>query len=215
MSTLHELTDRIARMVYPEPGIETFRSVEKLILNHRALILRRDHERINLFHDRLVQTIPSIPVTEISAGEYDPSQGAYKTFFTELLPFAIRLKQGYAIRFVGTEDRSVKFHYVDPEALRLVKYSRYTHKEALYTFLGSRMFLFNIPDMPVRIEAVFEDPTRLFDFTDKDGNRVYDLDHEFPITEDLEQQIVQSILAAELRVLNPARPSEILTDPKQ
>lgn len=214
MATFQELTDRISRMVHPQPGVDIIRSVEKLILNYRALLIRRDYEKSTMFHDRLVQSIPEIPVQEIGVGEYDPSQGAFKTSYTPNLPHIIRLKSGYAIRFVGTADRKTSFHYVHPDLIRMVKHSRYTNKENLYTILGSKIFLMNIPQGPIAVEAIFEDPTHLFDFNDRIGTRVYDIDTEFPITEDLEQAIVQSILSAELRVLNPERVNEIHTDPQ-
>jgi len=222
MSTFKEIVDKISRLVTPNPSSDVINVVEKLVLNYRALLIRRDMERSRIFHDKLVQTIESVPILE------RPTIGtiAFKTFVSPPIPSMVRLKTGYAIRFLGLTTRLEKFSYVDPNALKIVTHSRYTYKDHMYTIMDNKIHVLlfdhtsnsgymSIPfPADIRLEAIFENPTTLFDYTDGAGNRLYDEDHEFPLTEDLEQQITQSILSAEASVLNPMRINEVNTDPQ-
>lgn len=222
MPTFQEITDKISRLITPNPSTDITRTVEKLILNYRALLIRRDLEKSRRYHDKLVQTIPQLALIE----KETIGTTSFRTFSTEVIPSIVRLKTGYAIRFIGVSSRLTAFNYVDPAALRIVTYSRYTHKDNLYTILDGKIYILlsdhsinaadtdvNYPGF-VRLEAIFENPTELFDFNDNPFVRVYDIESQFPITEDLEQQITQSILTTEARLLNPQRINEVNTDPQ-
>lgn len=222
MPTYQEITDKIARIATPTPSVDILRTVERLILNYRALLIRRDLENSRSYHDSLVQTIPEIEVEEV------PTIGSmeFRTFSSQRIPSILRLKSGYAIRFAGSPSRNVSYNYVDPSALRIVIHSRYAYKNNIYTIIDGKIKILvsdhsyseedTDVDYPekIRLEAIFENPAALFDYVDEDGKRLYDLDTEFPITEDLEQQITQSILSTEAQLFNPARVNEIHTDPQ-
>lgn len=222
MATFAEITHKIARLAHPSPSVDIIRMVERLVLNYRSLILKRDYDRKRHLHDKFVQTAVNIPIHQ---SKYNPGHSKFRVHKTDRIPSIIRLASGYLIRYVGDNTRTQGYDYVDPNALKMVTYSRYSYRDKLCTIIDNEIYLFDIDHSEsdsdtnvnylthIRLEAVFEDPRLLFDFEGLDGSRAYDLDHEFPITEDLEQQITQSIIAQELQILNPMRINEVKTDP--
>ena len=223
MRTFQDITSKIARLVDPNPSVEVMRMIEDLVLNYRALLIKRDLDKGRSLTDRLVQTIVNVPLEVTSYNPGTVNLFALKT--KERIPSIVRLAKGYAIRFAGTNTRNVDYTYVDINSLRLLYHSRYTYKDNIFTFLDNYIYVFkervhidrndydvNFYPQSVRIEAVFENPLELFDFYGTDGKAAYDLDYEFPLTEDLEQQITQSIISQELQLLNPLRTTEINSD---
>jgi hypothetical protein len=219
MSTFSQIVDHLARIISPNPSVEIQRTLEHLVLNYRSLFIRREYDKTKAFHDDVIQTIPEMvvnPVESFDIISHHDSPVYYRVYQSELkLPALVNVKKGVAIPFVGSPDRKYRYNYVSPEALNLVKYSRYTKRENFYTVIGGKIYLINPrEEYGIRAEIVLQNPADLFDYTGLDGERLYDIDHEFPVSRDMEQLIYQSILSSDGKFLNPQRPIEIHADPQ-
>ncbi len=210
MATLSEIVSRYAHIVSPNPTLATLAVVERAVLNYRALLIRRDHERNGFLSDHSIQVLPCLATDDESLSACGIELDCYEKVSVPI-PSPIRLKTGYAFRYVGSIDRKTRYTYIDENMARNLKYSRYSKNGKYFTYANNRINLIGVLPELIRVEAAFEDPKMLFDFKDCKGKRLYDIDSEFPLSQDMEQAIGQAYLQGELKFIQDSRENEIHT----
>jgi hypothetical protein len=98
--------------------------------------------------------------------------------------------------------------------LEFTKYSRNQPADIVtYTFVDNYLYFYNLPKSQkyVGVQDIFESPEALKSINCETGKveSCYKDDDEYPLTEDLVQQLIQAILATELRIQAPSDTEEV------
>jgi hypothetical protein len=110
--------------------------------------------------------------------------------------------------YVGSPTGTNAFTWVERSWLRFRKEDKYGSKLGTYSWLNRKIQIHHNPQLPnILIEGVFDNPEEVLKL--QCGTTVpcnYD-DTPFPVTGDIEQLIVQSILTIDLGILQQAQPA--------
>lgn len=193
------------------------RLIEFYIRQYRALLIRRDNDRLGDMGvaSRLLefeQTLPEvkfelIPEYEIGALG-SPMVNAPVLRTTTALPTPVRLKSHPGITFVGPTDMHKNYPLVSHHSINWRRrYNKYT-SEGPYSFLLQNFLYIVNPDDTLgqfdpenshlyTLRGVFEDPLEAAAF----GGISLTRDDEYPVPVDFAQRISQSIINGEMSVL--------------
>lgn len=115
--------------------------------------------------------------------------------------------------YVGLLNMEKSFPIVPTQNLPYLATSPFTGKNPKAAWLGNYIYIFNAPHLDkIRFHGIFEDVTELNKTCatsingESPSNKCVDDDAPYPISRDIAQRVIQSILSVELRM--PAQPND-------
>lgn len=128
------------------------------------------------------------------------------------IPRPLRYSSNCPFVYVGTVEGDISFAYRHKHSRQYTNFLPYIGEAPSYDFHEDRIILWNIPRFyttaeppvlipiaPLLVQQVPFDP-RVASHPDEFGDFIFDDDREFPITQDLVQQIKLSLLQGELNI---------------
>lgn len=213
------------------------RQIEFIVDYYRGLLIRRAVERgdrLEEFEQTLDRTYFEV-ISKVEAGRFAGPFNTAPILRTELqIPTPIRLKEFPGLTYVGDVDWSRNYDLVNPHELKWqTGFNRFTNKSPRSTYLNDYIWIINPPDLyPYSqgdqltiddpsvatsnpyvkegpgylfgVRGIFEDPEEVAEFNETDLV-------DYPCPADMIQQITQSILNGEIRVLS-GRPNDVVID---
>lgn len=208
--TLNEITQIITERA-GRPFDQPFRlQVKDLVKLWRMRLMKESMERHPNDKKFFLQKFVA-PLTEVDIVEC-PFSIDCNILRTGKLPKPIRTNSLFD--FVGTVDFSKTFTYSQPEVATYHNHAKWTGHLTRYSYVDNYIYIHNPPTNELEyigIRGIFEDPAELQSFyCDSNADKTcYTDDVEFPIPGDLIQPLIQSILATELKIVQPERKEEI------
>jgi hypothetical protein len=115
---------------------------------------------------------------------------------------------GMLFDYLGVATMDKAFSYVQDEFEQFMSASPYTGKNVRYAFRDGYVYIYNAPKLKyIGVRGIFENPTKILDCSCNDD--CYSDDDEYPLSEDLLQEVIKSILSTELRSYMPEEDVEV------
>lgn len=196
MATLNQIAYNIAESFDDQSEILINR-LKFSIVYYRAELIRRDYSR----HDHLPASLLQELVLETEKVEYH--EGIKKEFIRSKRkpPIPIRTV-GPPFHYVGGVDRKTPYQFIYPEQMEYIGHNKWICKPPGYSYIDGYVTVHNISASKVIIRGVFEDPEKVWEFEQGDGECPTG-DEEFPIPLDMIRAITQGILSGEMKVRQP------------
>lgn len=201
MESLNQLAEILAERAgrqYDIPFKEEMKSLVNIwrIRLTRDSLERRPGDRV---HFRQYLEVPLIQIN-ISELLGFPDMPVLRTECK--LPAPLRAN-GIFFDFVGSPDKISPFKlYTEQHEILPALDARYTGRLPKALWLNEYIYVFNKLDMPyLGTSSVWEDPQALANFRCNCGSdSCFDADKPYPVSGDIKQRIIQSILSVELRI---------------
>lgn len=120
------------------------------------------------------------------------------------VPKTLRITVAGLYEYLGAIDGLTPFGYADVGTMLQLNAGKYSKLFTYYTMVNNRPVISKLPDLPkIRIDDVFENPEEVAKFLTCDGPVDVNCDWwnvDIPLTADITQRIVQSILAVDYRI---------------
>lgn len=200
--TLNEISYFIAERFGKDEDEAFIEQIKFSVKYYRALLIRRDAERNQTNRTYLQNFIQ--PLIKVDEADTCVTQIGCEILRTEnKVPKPIRLKQDTPFTFVGSVGYKKGITYMSPSLIEDLKFLPYIANEWFYTYINEYIYLYNMNKIKrILIEASFEDPTKALTLCENSVNCVND-NEEFPLSADMVQQVIQSILGGEFQLVNP------------
>ncbi|MBS1960707.1 MAG: hypothetical protein JST04_00720 [Bdellovibrionales bacterium] len=203
MATLNEYVAIIADRM-DRPFDEALKADIKFSFKtYRALLMAREKDHLSPVFFQFV-VVPLIQVDMMDSCAAIVGCPVLRT--KDLIPRPIELG-GDLFKYVGTPERiSSKrkiFPYVELEGYDNTKYNKYTAGMTRYSYSNGYLYILgNLRQSLLGLEGIFEDPASVPNC----GDICYTDDDPFPISMEMGERILQSMLSGEYK---------IITDPKE
>jgi len=182
--TVNELADSIAANLGKEDDYPFRKRTRKTILDIRARLIRQEYTQTGSISPIVVQDLSDIELEEADdlACETCINKRVYRT--VEEIPNPVRLKKrGSSFLFVGSNDRTNSFTYIEPEEAEAMAVTPFIKRQEFYTVLNKHIYVFNSKTNRINIRAAFGDPLELRKLKDCTGNACFTGD--FQLEEDM------------------------------
>lgn len=179
-----------------------------LIKYYRALLIRRDQQR-NLNRSRMFeQDLGYVDLENIDSAESVDFNSAHTLKRTTArIPTPIRLKEKEAITYISSDgklDRPIPL--IDALRTHWYSYNKYTSHDSFAVYRDGFIYIINdITINKVNIRGIFEDPQKVFEFSQANGLSIYDENSPYPVPADMVEQITKAILSDEARLVIQTR----------
>jgi len=193
---LREITSILAERADRQFDIPFHKELEKMVHYWRALVIHRALDKRS--HDRK-NFLQSISVDIVEATDECEGLNCDVSKSSVVIPIPVRAN-GILFDYVGAEDRSNAFGHLTSAMSHVNDYNRYTKKNHRYMYRNGYIFVTNAKNLDkIVVEGIFEDPTDLSRFK-CDGSVCYDENSQYPMTGDITQAVITSILTNELGI---------------
>lgn len=190
MNSLNRISYNIAEIVGKANDLSVVLRIQDLIINYRALFVRRtmsNHEKASSHFKQTISPIKMIPV-DISETAYLTGNTIYRS--TKKIPSTIRMESGESLLYVGSVDGLSPFNEINNRVVGLSNYNKFSNKLVKY-YVNDYIYVLNSNPEYIKVIGVFEDP-RVVEGFNPDGN--------FPMSDDMTALIIQTILKEEFRI---------------
>lgn len=171
---------------------------------YRSLLIRRDQERNMNRSSSFEQDLGHVAVSTIDSAEDDSiSSGRTIVRTDDKIPAPIRLKNKEAITYIVSDDKvGTPIPLIDAHRTPWQEHNKYTQDKCFAFYRGGYLYIYNNVTLDtVYIRGIFEDPEEVYNFTRENGLDLYDDNSPFPISNDMLQNITQSILSGEGKIV--------------
>lgn len=199
MASLNGIAEHIAYELKDPLNFVLREHIKFSIKYWRAVLIRRDVTR-NGLSDEFLQRFyfDLVPVDKADACNFNLDCQILRSKFE--IPKPIRLNNDILFKFVGSVDGKA-WTYTEYEEIPYVAYNKYTSKQIRYTWVNRYFYIFGNNKLKKgAVQAPFADPSIIN--TSCDTSTCYTDDLDFPIAEDMLQQIIQGILSTEYKIMN-------------
>lgn len=220
--TLNQIAYSIFESVRGKIGDDDNISIDQIkdmVHNTRALLLKQKFDKnIRLIDDAYTQSIGPVEVEQVDSSIHPdiPSDKYLLRTVVDIPPTIDRRNyEGTFTRIGPAERKSHKFNLVSYDRAIWSGNGRFNRNEVFAFPLDSRIYLisnsiYHKPVQYIDIIGVFENPTQVAMFTDKQGESLYSDESQYPVSRSLRDQIEQIILQ---RVIpQSAVPSDVVND---
>lgn len=197
MTTLNKIAERIAYSLNDPFNIMLLQNIKFSVNNMRATFIRRDITANNLSPEYLQRV--KISFTKVDkADACNLNLDCVKVLkSTTHIPQYLRWKADVPFKFFGTLDGK-SFTYTEYEELPYTCYNRFTNNIVRYALINGYAYVFNNTLLKhAFLEHIFIDPN--------EANTLcagcYTDDSPYPCPADMVQQIIQTILQTEFKVV--------------
>ena len=188
-----------------------YASLEQIKFNiryYRALLVRRDVERGGRTLE-FEQDLGTLPVEVVTI------RGENVSVVNDF-PKAIRLKDEIGLTWIGDEYGEKAFPIISYREATWQQYNRFTSLSPRAYLQGGDLYVTNHDGEDITVRGIFEDPSEAHDFSIEMGNVGdwwEDGINEFPCPLDLLQQITQSLINGEVKMLKLTESDDTLDNP--
>lgn len=195
MTTLNEISERIAYALNKPLSFVLQENIKASVKYWRAMLIRRDVSA-NGLSDEFLQRI-YVNLVKVDKADACNFQDGCQVLRTKVpIPKPLRLKNDVVFKFVGSENGKA-FTYTEYEEVPFTCYNKYTSKVLRYAYINGYIYVFNnLKLKKLAIQSIFADPSEISTVCDE----CYSDDKPYPIGEDMIQAIIQGILTGEFRL---------------
>jgi len=117
--------------------------------------------------------------------------------------------------YIGSQSMTSSYPLIQSHSLPYLDSGKYTRGRPKVSWIDNYLYVFNSPLLKViRVHGIFEDLTKLGSCVKSaNGSTEHDVcnldDAPFPVSQDIQQRIIQSILSVELRIPSTQPDTEI------
>jgi hypothetical protein len=200
MATLNQIAERIAYALNDPLNVELKENAKFSIKYWRATLIRRDVAR-NGQSDEFLQRFyfDLVKVDKADACNFNLDCLILRSKFE--VPKPIRLNNDILFKFVGSVDGKA-WTFTEYEEVPYTAYNKFTSSQIRYAYINNYIYVFgNTKLKKGAIQASFANPSVINNSCD--ASTCYSDDSEFPIAEDMLQQIIQGILSTEFKMMKP------------
>lgn len=198
---LSEIVYNIAGTLGVQGNMDSLEQIESQVHYYRALLIRRTVDKNRIVSPQFVQVLPCIKTKALPKSECEDILSNCIIYRTEeRIPSFVRFRNGSGITFLGTTGKEIHYKEIDFNSLRFQEYNKYVKRPVGYYITDGYIYLVNASPEHIRIEGVFENPQSVESVLDCSGNYIT-FEEDYPITLDMVQQITQSILSGEAKVI--------------
>jgi len=205
MATLNEIVYNIAEQVDKGDDAVLRQRLKFMVGYYRAQFIRQDQQRKHSLPSQFVQSLDCLEMEKsniIECCEVD-DVGCTVWRTKKEIPKPVRIYDGSEFAYVGTADAKQPYQRTTSVQHEYSRYNKYVNGMPQYIYTNDRIYVLNARPKKILVKAIFEAPEELEGFTCCDGTTVFSSDKEYPISMDMVQRITQSILATEMRMVNP------------
>lgn len=150
--------------------------IESLAVGYRATLLKQEFDKNGKFPsgDQFTVTLPVISVPSVECLSEEVHCEVMRT--VNKVPSPIRTNiSSIPFRFVGTSNQSISYSFIWPEDYDLiVGGTRFVNRDSYYTYIDGYVYLFGFDEGRITIRDPFDDPRKLKELKDCDGNSCYE-----------------------------------------
>jgi len=122
---------------------------------------------------------------------------------------------GIIFDYIGKPTMDYPFSFVKDEFEQYMASSPYTGKRLRYSYKDGYIYIYGTNKLKyIGVRGIFENPQKISDCECGD-KPCYSDDDEYPLTEDLLQEVIKAILATELRAMLPEEDVNIKVTPDE
>lgn len=212
MATLNEIAETLAERAGRQYDTPFLKEMKVLVKVWRSRLTRDSLER-NRRDRAYFRQYFETPLIEVNISELPgfPDKPVLRTKCT--MPDPVRANDIY-FDYVGSVDKLSAFKLFSEQHEVIASLnSRYTGDTPKVLWLNKYLWVFNFEGPYIGVSSVFDDPAKVN--TMDCGCTIdtcYDDDKEYPISGDIQQRIIQSILSIELRINTPTEPKTVEVD---
>ncbi|WP_292484886.1 hypothetical protein [Methanohalobium sp.] len=173
----------------------TIDQIKQAVKYWRAVLIRQDQQRNFNRYRMFEQDLGLVNVDQFDTAESNSVDSMVTITRTEnRIPAPLRLKEWEGITHVGEIDKTGQpIPVVDAQRSYWNQYNKYTGNDREAFYRDGYVYVKNDKTLDqINIRGIFEDPEEVYDYKGIDENS------PFPVPEDMEQRIVQSLLNGEL-----------------
>lgn len=201
MATLNQIAERIAYALNDPLNVMLRENIKFSIKYWRSMLIRRDVAQ-NGLSDEFLQRIPIDLIKVDKADNCDFAIGCDYILRSKFkIPKPVRLKTDVVFKFVGIFDLQGNMKattYVEFEEFRYTKFNKVTSNAVRYNYSNGYLYFFNNTMLKkAMIQSIFSDPASVNTACEED---CYNDDMEFPVADDMIQQIFAGILSGEFKL---------------
>lgn len=203
MATLNQIVTILAERSGRQYDLVFKRELKTIVHYWRVQILKQTIQKkasqVSYFLNPIVIEIEQVPEIEC------PIKDGCVLRSKERLPKTLRTSTAPFFYVGDPKFKGLGFSHSQSFNLDFVKHSRNQPTNIVrYTFVDGYIYLYGLPSPQryIGVQDVFESPELLKTVNCETGEitNCYTDDNEYPLTEDLVQQLIQAILATELRI---------------
>lgn len=203
MATLNQIVTILAERSGRQYDLVFKRELKTIVHYWRVQILKQTIQKkasqVSYFLNPIVIEIEQVPEIEC------PIKDGCVLRSKERLPKTLRTSTAPFFYVGDPKFKGLGFSFSQSFNLDFLKYSRNQPANVVrYTFIDGYLYFYNLPKSQryVGVQDVFESPETLKTVNCDTGETksCYSDDSEYPMTEDLVQQLIQAILSTELRI---------------
>lgn len=214
--TLAEIAEIIAERAGKQFNVAFIEEMKDLVVIHRARILTNILEKKPQQKKLYSQSIV-LELTEANRDECaELSNCACEDVTVTTVQVPTPLKTGTnPFDFVGSPGGYVAFGWTTFGGERYTKHSPLTGKNARYTLLNNKIYIFNdLNTEKIRVEAVWDDPRVLANYSCSAEENIpcYTATNDFVADAAIAELVINDILTKELRLLPEKEPIQVKTD---
>lgn len=157
--------------------------------------LNKDPRQRQYFRQKLTVLLNKVNVLETPLCLYIAA--------SDELPKPIRAN-GMLFDYVGARDGSNGFTYAPTGMLKYLQSGKYSRLLTFYDFVDNQLTVSNKEIRKILVVGVFDDPEQVADYQNACGDNCDFWEEEFPVSDDILQQIVQYILQVDYNRLEQA-----------
>ena len=196
---VYDIKNIIRGGVQSDDDIISNRQIEFQVHSLRAQFIRQDINKRRSISDNIKQIISCLEVEPVHGSTCGLSNDIMIVRSKEKVPSSIETAHQNLITAIGpTGILAVNFHMIPYNRAPWAGNNRYTKNMTFAFLLDSFVYVIG-PGAEmleqIKVEGVWQDPTNISNYTNKDGDSCYDVDiHEYPLSTSMLDLIKQSML---------------------
>lgn len=195
--TPNEITTLIATNLKKELDMRFKKQLYERVKYWRSTLIKQSLDRAPGDIKFFTQTL-YIPTEKVNSLDCTADLKCFMARTSYDVPQPMRVTDGGLFSYVGSLDGGRPFGYADTGTLRFLNAGKYNKRNVYYIRINKRIMVTSLPDLPiVRIDGVLNNPEEGLPFASCNGV-VQDCDWwdiDIPMSGDVAQRIVQSILS--------------------
>ena len=208
--TPNEITTLIATEKHKELDVPYKKIVYEWVKYWRSTLIKQslDKVRQDARHFTQVIRMPMQPVNTMQQVAPIPLT-ALKSMTIANVPLALRVTDNGLFSYVGGIDGQSPFGYSDAGMLPFMQSGKYTSEDIYYEYLSRKIYVCD-PNLPmIQINGVFNEPEEAMKWETGVYDHLLDWwDTDIPMSGDIEQRVIQCVLATEMASRDPQKPED-------
>lgn len=169
---IDEIKDGLAGRFNKELDHVFKEQLKTYIIIERAEEYRRYIDKYGTIPSSIIAQLNCVPTKTVDAAEccsLEIECNVIRTINT--VPSTIRTRgSSSTFTFVGSVDGKKSFSYISPEELPFLLADRFLKNKPFYSYINNYIYIFNINAKNIKVRGVFNDPFKVVEQNDCDGD---------------------------------------------